>query len=272
MLGSLIGDTVGSIYEFRNIKTKNFELCQSGMEYTDDSVLTFATADWLLHGGEPEAYYFKYAMDYPYAGYGGSFINWVLDSRCRGSILPPYNSYGNGSAMRVSPVGWACDDENTVLTMARESAACTHNHPEGIKGAQAVALAVMLARHGSTSGEIRKRIAHDFGYDLSLSVDEIRPRYSWEGLDGAIDGGTCQGSVPQALTCAFEATSFEDAIRNAVSLGGDSDTIACIVGAVAEPLFGVPRSLEEWMRGKLPQDLLIILDEFQSKYGCQVLP
>ncbi|MBO4870890.1 MAG: ADP-ribosylglycohydrolase family protein [Muribaculaceae bacterium] len=272
MLGSLIGDTVGSIYEFNNIKTKYFELCQPVMRFTDDSILTFATADWLLHGGEPGAYYFKYAMNYPNAGYGGSFISWVLDSRRRGSILPPYNSYGNGSAMRVSPVGWAYNDVESVLKVAEASAACTHNHIEGIKGAQALALSVLMARQGIPVQEIRKYISTRFNYDMSLSVDEIRPRYSWSGLDGKIDSVTCQGSVPQALTCAFEATNFEDAIRNAVSIGGDSDTIACMAGAVAEALFGVPRSLFEWIRTKMTQEMLVILDEFQSKYGCHVLP
>ncbi|MBO7610335.1 MAG: ADP-ribosylglycohydrolase family protein [Muribaculaceae bacterium] len=274
MLGSIIGDTIGSIYEFANIKTKSFDLCQPGMIYTDDSILTFATAQWVLQGGMAASYYLQFADNFPcpMGGYGPRFERWVDKSLAAMRVLPPFNSCGNGSAMRVSPVGWACDDESAVLDMARESAACTHNHLEGIKGAQATALAIMLARHGSNAAEIRTRIENDFGYDLSISVDEIRPRYSWDGLDGAMNGGTCQGSVPQAIICALEATDFEDAIRNAVSIGGDSDTIACITGGIAEPLFGIPQSLADWACSKLPDDLSALLTEFQSRYGSRIIP
>ena len=273
MLGSIIGDIIGSIYEFNNIKTKDFELCQPRMIYTDDSILTFATAKWILSGGSIAKYYLQFADNFPcpMGGYGGRFQSWITNSLRGGEVLPPYNSCGNGSAMRVSPVGWAWDSEADVLAMAEQSAECTHNHPEGIKGAQATALAILLARKGVKASEIRKRIEEQFGYDLSLSVDEIRPRYSWDGMDCDGDGGTCQGSVPQAIICALEAIDFEDAIRNAVSIGGDSDTIACITGGIAEPLFGIPQSLAEWACSKLPKHLATILNEFQSNYGSNII-
>ena len=273
MLGSIIGDTIGSIYEFANIKTKGFELCQDGMVYTDDSILTFATAQWILQGGDVACHYLRYSDKYPcpMGGYGPSYERWVNRSLSAGHPQPPYNSCGNGSAMRVSPVGWACNAVADVLAMAQQSAVCTHNHPEGIKGAQATALAILLARQGVKPEMIKKEIEACFGYDLSLTVDEIRGRYSWDGLDSEMNGGTCQGSVPQAIVCALEATDFEDAIRNAVSIGGDSDTIACITGGIAEPLFGIPRSLAEWAVAKLPADLAAVLSEFQSRYGHNVV-
>lgn len=257
MIGAIIGDIQGSIYEFDNIKTKEFELFDMRMEPTDDSILTIATANWLLHGGSPGDHYFRYASAYPYpmGGYGPSFKNWVAKSR--DVIAEPYNSCGNGSAMRVSPVGWAFDTEENILKAAKCSAECTHNHPEGIKGAQATALCIFLARKGATPEQIKERIEHDFGYDLSLSVNEISQRYSWGGLDDAGDGATCQGSVPQAIACALQAIDYEDAVRNAVSIGGDSDTIACITGGIAEALFGVP----EWMKAQA----LSLLDNHQRE-------
>ena len=150
---------------------------------------------------------------------------------------------------------------------AQASAACTHNHPEGIKGAQATALCIYLARHGQTVREIRTRIEKDFGYDLSLHVDEIRDRYSWDGLDGVGDGGTCQDSVPQAIVCVLEALDFEDAIRNSISIGGDSDTIGCIAGGIAEALFGIPKEMREKGMSYLPMELKQVVDEFEQKYG-----
>lgn len=267
MLGAIIGDIVGSIYEFDNIKTKEFPFFDEGKEYTDDSILTIATADWLLNGGEIGNYYLKYATDYPYpmGSYGTMFVEWT--HRSRRGIMQPYNSCGNGSAMRIGPVGWAFDTESKTLKAAKVSAECTHNHPEGIKGAQAVALCIFLARQGKTSSEIRDRIQRDFGYDLSLTVDEIRPRYSWEGLDGAISGGTCQGSVPQAITCALEATDFEDAVRNAISIGGDSDTIGCITGSIAEALYGIPDDMRKYGISSLPSALRTIVERFENRYG-----
>ena len=267
MLGAIIGDIVGSIYEFNNIKTKDFPFFTDEKEYTDDSILTIATADWLLHGGNSADYYFKYASDYPcpMGSYGSMFVEWIC--KAQKGIMVPYNSCGNGSAMRVAPVGWAFATKEEILTAAEQSAACTHNHPEGIKGAKAVALCIFLARNGMSATDIRKVITEDFGYDLSLSVDKIRPRYSWEGLDGKISGGTCQGSVPEAIVCALEAENFEDAIRNAISLGGDSDTIGCITGGIAEALFGIPAETRDTGLKFLPYKLKHIVNEFESKFG-----
>ena len=267
MLGAIIGDIVGSIYEFDNIKTKDFPFFDDRMEYTDDSILTIATADWLLHGGNIGDYYLRYATEYPYpmGSYGTMFVQWV--HKASRGIMQPYNSCGNGSAMRVAPVGWAFETANDILSAAKESAECTHNHPEGIKGAQAAALCIFLARRGATPSEIRARIENDFAYDLSLSVDEMRPRYSWQGLDGLISGATCQGSVPQAIICAIKANSFEDAIRNAISIGGDSDTIGCICGAIAEALFGIPEDIRMKGISFLPLPLQDTVMIFESKYG-----
>ena len=246
MLGAIIGDIVGSIYEFDNIKTKDFEFFQPEMERTDDSILCIATADWLLHGGDVSHYYSRYALEYPYpmGGYGSMFKAWSIKVARQG-IYEPYNSCGNGSAMRITPVGWAFETEREVLAAAEVSASCTHNHPEGIKGAQATALCIFLARQGHTASDIRARIERDFGYDLSMSVEELQRRYSWQGIDGKGDGGICQDSVPQAIICALQAKDFEDAIRNAISIGGDSDTIGCIAGGIAEALYGIPESIKE---------------------------
>lgn len=267
MIGSIIGDVAGSTYEFANIKTKDFDFLAPGQEMTDDSILACATADWLLHGGKPGDYYLRYARAYPspMGGYGSGFASWVW--RASHGNLRHYNSCGNGAAMRVGPVGWAFDTEAETLAAARRSAECTHNHPEGLKGAQAVALMIFMARHGSTAADLRREAASRFGYDLTLSVDELRPRYSWQGLDGSGDGGTCQGSVPQAITCAVEATSLEDAVRNAVSIGGDSDTIGCIAGSIAEALFGVPDDLRRRALPFVPSALRPLLDAFEAKYN-----
>ncbi|MBR4219017.1 MAG: ADP-ribosylglycohydrolase family protein [Bacteroidales bacterium] len=264
MIGAIIGDIVGSIYEFDNIKTKEFEFFDDRMEYTDDSILTIATADWLLNGGYAGSYYLRYANDYPHpmGSYGTGFVNWV--HRANRGIAEPYNSCGNGSAMRVSPVGWAFASEQATLDAAKRSSECTHNHPEGIKGAQATALCIYLARHGASPEDIKQRIEKDFGYDLSLTVDEIRPRYSWSGLDHAGNGGTCQGSVPQAIACALQAVGFEDAVRNAISIGGDSDTIGCITGGIAQALFGVPQWMQDKALAMLPQQLRNVVTQFTT--------
>lgn len=266
MIGSIIGDTIGSIYEFNNIKTKDFELFAPDMEPTDDSILSIATAEWLLNGGEVASYYYRYASTYryPMGGYGPRFLEWIASSRH--SIADPYNSCGNGSAMRVGPVGWAFDNEHDTLEAAKRSAECTHNHPEGIKGAQVTALSIFMARNGATPTQIKEHIERDFGYDLSMNVDDIRPRYSWQGLDNTGDGGTCQGSVPQAIICALQAHDFEDAIRNAVSIGGDSDTIACITGGIAEALYGVPQWMMDKMLTLLDKQQLDVITKFVNTY------
>ena len=272
MLGSIIGDIVGSIYEFHNIKTTDFPFFQEDMEYTDDSILTLATADWLMHGGQSGDYYLRYALDNPdpMGSYGASFVRWV--GRARQGDTRPYNSYGNGSAMRVGPVGWAGTTKEETLELARRSAECTHNHPEGIKGAQAVALCIFLARTGSTPADIRQAVGDAFGYSLGLTVGELRARYSWDGIDGRGDGGSCQDSVPQAITCALEAAGFEDAMRAAISIGGDSDTIGCIAGSIAEALYGIPQALRDRAMTYLPPHFRKIVDTFESRFGCRILP
>lgn len=285
MLGSIIGDIVGSIYEFHNRKEHNFEpFIDEECCITDDSILTCAVAEWLLKDDERglqtlEDSIVRYGKRYPHpmGGYGNRFCDWLFNYNSLYDYSTqainvtghriPYYSCGNGSAMRVAAVGWACDDEEALLAIAARSAEVTHNHPEGIKGAQAVAMCVFLARQGKTPAEIQQIIEQRFGYDLSLTVDEIRPRYSWQGLDGRIGGGTCQGSVPQAISCALQATGFEDAIRNAISIGGDSDTIACITGGIAEALFGIPESIiEEVVTKRMPRPFTELVRDFARKY------
>lgn len=268
MLGSIIGDIVGSIYEFRNIKAKDFPFLTSAMGYTDDSILTFATADWLLHGGDAAHYYSDYAQRHPgpMGGYGNGFLSWVNRSRRSGDYTP-YNSCGNGSAMRIGPVGWAFETKEETMNAAKLSAECTHNHREGVKGAQATALCIFMARHGSGKAEMRQAVESEFSYDLSLSVDELRPRYSRDGLDGARDGGTCQGSVPQAIRCFLDGEDFEDSIRNAISIGGDSDTIGCITGSIAEAYYGIPAEMRDKAEGYLSAEFKALLTEFEGRFG-----
>lgn len=262
MIGSIIGDIVGSVYEFtpNNIKTKQFEFFNPNGSYTDDSILTFATADWLLHGGEVANYYSKYGEKYPWpmGGYGGGFKLWLVRS-IRQQDYRPYNSCGNGSAMQVGPVGWAFDTIEEILAKAKESAECTHNHPEGIKGAQATALAIMMARHGCDKNEIRSEIEKRFEYDLQFTCEQIRPTYTW--------GGTCQDSVPQAIVAFLDGEDYEDSIRNAISIGGDSDTIGCITGSIAEAYFGVPADLRNSAMNYLPEEFQSIISEFENKFG-----
>ncbi len=260
MLGSIIGDIVGSIYEFDNIKTKEFPLFSKHAEYTDDSILTIATADWLLHGGEVADYYLKYATDYPcpMGAYGSSFMMWVSSCK-KGKPSEPYNSCGNGSAMRVGPVGWAFETKEETLDAARKSAECTHNHPEGIKGAQATALCVFMARKGATKEEIRSTIEAEFEYDLQFTCDSIRDSYGW--------GGTCQDSVPQAIVAFLDGNDFEDCIRNAISIGGDSDTIGCITGSIAEAFYGIPTDIYDKAMEYLSQAFKDIVREFEDRYG-----
>ena len=262
MIGSIIGDIVGSVYEFtpNNIKTKQFEFFNPNGSYTDDSILTFATADWLLHGGEVAHYYSKYGEKYPWpmGGYGGGFKLWLVRS-IRHQDYRPYNSCGNGSAMRVGPVGSAFDTIEEILAKAKESAECTHNHPEGIKGAQATALAIMMARHGCDKNEIRSEIEKRFEYDLQFTCEQIRPTYTW--------GETCQDSVPQAIVAFLDGEDYEDSIRNAISIGGDSDTIGCITGSIAEAYFGVPADLRNSAMNYLPEEFQSIISEFENKFG-----
>ena len=252
MLGAVAGDIIGSIYEFNNIKTKNFPLFSPQCHFTDDTVLTVAVADVILNGGEYAERLKQYYRRYPNAGYGTNFKIWGESSSSE-----PYNSWGNGSAMRVSPVGFAFADLDRVLKEAKRSAEVTHNHPEGIKGAQATAAAIFLARTGKSKSDIKSYIETTFAYDLSQTLAAIRPYYQFDV--------SCQGSVPQAIIAFLESTDFEDAIRNAVSLGGDSDTIACITGGIAGAFYGsVPASIAQQALNYLDQPLRTVTEEFMS--------
>jgi ADP-ribosylglycohydrolase len=224
MLGAIIGDIVGSIYEFDNIKTKDFPLFGEKCFFTDDTVMTVAVADALMKDGSADDFIDsmkEFGRLYPDAGYGGNF-GWWLTSDDR----EPYNSYGNGAAMRVSPCAWFAETLEEAEDLAERSAAVTHNHPEGIKGAKATAAAIFLARESKSKAEIKEYIEKKYGYDLNRTLDEIRPVYQFNE--------TCQETVPEAIIAFLESTDFEDAIRNAVSLGGDSDTLAAITGSIAE--------------------------------------
>jgi ADP-ribosylglycohydrolase len=254
MIGAIAGDIIGSIYEQNGIKTKDFPLFDDRCDFTDDTVLTVAIADAILSDGSYLASVRRIAARYPNAGYGGSFYQWL-----RSHDSQPYNSWGNGSAMRVSPVGFAFSTEDQVLAHARQTAEITHNHPEGIKGAQATALAVFLARTGHDKAAIRERIASQFGYNLNRTLDRIRPSYSFDI--------SCQGTVPEALIAFLESDSYEDAIRNAISLGGDSDTLACITGGVAEAFYGgVPTEIVARVKQVLTPDLWKVAETFRDRY------
>lgn len=272
MIGSIIGDIVGSIYEFHNIKTKDFPLFSERAEYTDDSILTIATAKWILEGGslsDSGQYYYRYAFNYPHpmGAYGTSFVQWVR--RAENGDFSPYNSCGNGSAMRVGPVGWAYNTKEEVLAAAKASAECTHNHPEGIKGAQAVALCIFMARNGASKDQIRFTIEKEFGYDLDFTCDGIRDDYGWHSSFG--NGGTCQGSVPQAIVAFLDGEDFEDCIRNAISIGGDSDTIGCITGSIAEAYYGIPEDIYEKGLSYLTPHFKNVVKEFEDRYERKIV-
>jgi ADP-ribosylglycohydrolase len=250
MLGAIAGDVIGSVYERKNVKTKEFELFSSDSRPTDDSVLTIATMDSILSGKPFNESYKSWFRKYPHAGFGGAFRNWAISEDMR-----PYNSFGNGSAMRVSPVGCYYDTLDEVLAIAEESAAVTHNHPEGIKGAKATAAAIYLAKTGSSKQEIKEYIVTSFGYDLKPSLDSIRAWYTFDV--------SCQGSVPQAIISFLESESYEDAIRNAISIGGDSDTIACIAGGIAEAYYKeIPEYIVKRVKELLPADMKETLERF----------
>ncbi|MBP5723685.1 MAG: ADP-ribosylglycohydrolase family protein [Bacteroidales bacterium] len=227
-VGGIIGDIIGQRFEFRQIrmKSKDFQLYTVDSRFTDDTVMTCAIMDWLTNGGDLPKTLRKWGDLFPRAGYGGMFRKWLSDES-----MGAYGSYGNGSGMRVSPVGWAAQSIDECLEMAKDSAMPTHNHEEGIKGAQAIASSIFMARTGKTKDEIKEFITSKFGYDLERTVYEIRPKYRFEV--------SCQKSVPESIICFLEGTSYEDCVRNAVSLGGDTDTQADMTGAIAEA-FGYP--------------------------------
>ena len=261
MLGAIAGDIIGSVYEFDNIKTKEFELFDYSshrLNFTDDTVLTVALMDAIMNDLDFIKTMHRYFSKYPSAGYGGNFYHW-----CENQETEPYESWGNGSAMRTSAVGYAYNTMEEVLDKAEDFAAVTHNHPEGIKGAQAVSAAIFMARNDASKDEIQEFIVEQFDYDVETPLDEIRPDYVFDV--------SCQGSVPEAIICFLESTSFEDAIRNAVSLGGDSDTIACITGSIAEAHYGgVPYNISNVALGFLPADLLDVVVGFYKNYGLSL--
>ena len=260
MYGAILGDIIGSPYEFdMGDKTKDFPLFSKNSTYTDDTVMTLAVAEAflaMLPGEDVDVTRQRliekmqhWGKRYPHAGYGARFVWWLSAEHPE-----PYGSFGNGSAMRVSSAAWLFDNLETVRRMARLSAEVTHNHPEGIKGAEAVATAIFLARTGSSKAEIRAHIERKFHYCLSRTCDEIRPGYHHVE--------TCQQTVPEAIIAFLESTDFEDALRNAVSLGGDSDTLACITGGIAEAFYGMPEELKRETLSRLPGDLLDIYELF----------
>jgi len=249
MLGAIAGDIIGSVYEFRPIKRKDFEpLFAVGAEFTDDSVLTVAVADCLMNDRDPAEALKDWGRRYPYCSWGGRFREWLFSDD-----MAPYGSFGNGAAMRVSPAGFLAGNLEDAWAMSDRVTRVTHSHPEGLKGARATVTAIVLARQGANAEAIRNEIAQRFDYDMGRSVDEIRPSYRFDE--------TCQRTVPEALICALEAEGFEDAVRNAVSLGGDADTLAAIAGAVAEARFGVPDAIASESLRRLPEDMRTIIEQ-----------
>lgn len=262
MYGAILGDIIGAPYEFdRSPKTKNFSLFGKGTEFTDDSVMTIAVAEALMDStGKTDeevkealiSSMRKWGCKYPYAGYGGMFNRWLKEKDPQS-----YGSFGNGSAMRVSAAGWLYDTLEDTRRYARLTAEVTHNHPEGIKGAEVTASAIFLGRTGSTKDEIKEYIIREFHYDLSRTCDEIRPTYCHVE--------TCQETVPEAVTAFLEGNDFEDVIRTAVSLGGDCDTLTCIAGSIAEAFYGVSDEMRVECRNRLQPDMIEIIDRFETK-------
>lgn len=276
ILGAITGDTIGSVYEFNNTKDYDFQLFTPQSEYTDDSIMTVAVADWLVsdpahsHQGLEDSI-LRYASKYdsPMGGYGIGFKTWLYypeglhpydngNGDCPYESTTgrhPYGSYGNGSAMRVSPVGWFFDTLEETERVAQISAEVSHNHPEGIKGAQATAAAIWMARNGKTKEEIKNYIAGRFGYDLDRTYEYLNKTYDWDS--------SCQGTVPEAIIAFLESTDFEDAMRKAVSMGGDSDTLASITGGIAEAYYGeIPPYIREEVISRLPKEICEVLKKF----------
>ena len=255
MLGAIAGDMIGVPWEALGEKRHDFPLFTEFSRFSDDTVMTLAVAHALLERSDYARTMREFGRRYPAIGYGGHFERWIYDDS-----MGPYGSYGNGGAMRASPIGFSARSAEDALAEAERCAAPTHNHPEGIKGAQAVALAVFLARSGATKAEIRREIATRMGYGLDRSVDAIRPAYTFDVA--------AERSVPEALICFLDAPDFEGAVRNAVSLGGDADTMACIAGAIAEAHWGeVPELIALEVRNRLPGELQEILERFYARFG-----
>lgn len=261
MLGAIVGDIIGSAYEFKNTKRKEFHLFTPKSKFTDDTVMTLALARWLCDDKEHRKETLVQHMQelgrrYPTAGYAGSFMRWLYNPEPQ-----PYNSYGNGSAMRVSPVAFFAHSLQEALGLAKISAEVTHNHSEGIKGAQAIASSIYLARHGATKREIKSYVEEQFHYDLSQQLDDIRPTYSYDM--------SCQHTVPQALLAFLEGVNFEDVIRSAVSIGGDSDTIAAMAGGIAQAFYVIPKKLSSYCYALLTPELRGVLNDFEDLLGCR---
>jgi len=256
MLGGIAGDIIGSPWESAGYKRTDFPLFSEYSRFTDDTVMSLAVAEVMLDGGEYADAMRKFGRRHPFAGYGARFEQWLLDPS-----MAPYQSYGNGGAMRASPIGFAARSAAEAIAEATRCAAPTHDHPEGIKGAQAVALAVYVARTGGSKAELRAEIANRFGYDLARTVGSIRPHYSFDVA--------AEHSVPEAIICFLDAEDFESTVRNAVSLGGDADTMASIAGAIAEAHWGgVPESIAAESLVRLPDDFRALLARFRARFGC----
>jgi ADP-ribosyl-[dinitrogen reductase] hydrolase len=253
IIGAIAGDIIGSVFEWDNIKTIKFDLFCRSSTFTDDSVLTLATMSALINNtGYSQAYY-SFGNKFYNKGYGPNFRTWLISDNPK-----PYNSWGNGSAMRVSPIGWYFNNIDDTLLEAKKSAEVTHNHLEGIKGAQAVSAAVFLARTGKSKDDIKNYITDKFGYDLNRTTDDIKPNYEFDV--------SCQGSVPEAIIAFLESTDYESAVRLAVSLGGDSDTIACITGGIAEAFYrDIPDEIIDNVLNILPEEEIKIIEEFSSR-------
>lgn len=255
MKGAILGDIIGSRFEFSRIRNKSedFELFTKENYFTDDTVLTIATADAILHNKSFEESYSYWGNKYPGKGYGSRFQSWLSSDK-----KEPYNSFGNGSAMRVSPIGWVYNDLKTVMDKAEETAMCTHNHIEGLKGACATATCIYLARMKTPKKIIKEIIETYFEYDLSRTIEEIRPTYKFDE--------TCQGSVPESIICFLEGDSFEKIIRLSNSLSGDTDTMNCIAGGMTEAYYGIPDEYILKLDKYLPEEMIDVIYEFYKKY------
>ena len=261
MIGAIIGDIVGSRFEFDNIKTKNFELFDSECDFTDDTVMTLAVAkSFVGYDFKNDIESFKNHLvknmhnigcEYPNCGYGGRFLDWIIHKH-----TTPYYSCGNGSAMRVSSVGWVAKSLIEAEELAKTTAEVTHNHPEGIKGAEATASCIFLARMGARKEELKRYVEKEFEYNLNRTLEEIRPTFHMDE--------SCQGTIPEAIIAFLESTDFEDAIRNTVSLGGDTDTLAAITGSIAEAYYGIPSSLKIECRNRVDKDILEVMELFDE--------
>ena len=255
MIGAVIGDIIGSRFEFNNHRSEDFTLFTDESKVTDDTILTIATADCLLHNKEYANTYQQYAQKYPNGNYGGMFSKWIYTSEPK-----PYGSFGNGSGMRVSPIGWFYSNLEDTLKEAEKSAAVTHNHPEGIKGAQSIALAIYLARNGSSKEEIKSAIEFKFNYVLDFQLDSLRKTNKFDE--------TCGVTVPQSIYCFLISSSFEDAISKAISIGGDSDTIACMTGGIAEAFYKeISEEILANAKKVIPIEFWKIWEEFRGRVG-----